>query len=53
MKSQQRRRLNQRGGVLLDGVLAIAFVLVGAFALESVGITFHVLLHGASRFFGL
>ncbi len=47
------RRLNQRGGVLLDLVLSFALVMVGAFALESIGITFAQLLHGATRFFGL
>jgi len=45
-------RLGQRGGVLLDLVLAFAFVIVGAYALESIGITFGQLLHGALRFFG-
>jgi hypothetical protein len=48
-----RRRMNQRGGVLLDLVLAAAVVLVGAFALSHLGITFHGLVHGAERFFGV
>ena len=47
-----RRIRNRRGGVLLDGVLSVGVVLVGAFLLESVGITFADLLHGALRFFG-
>jgi hypothetical protein len=51
--SFHRRRMNQRGGVLLDLVLSLAFVIVGAFALESIGITFGQLVHGAMRFFGL
>jgi hypothetical protein len=48
-----RSRLNQRGGVLLDLVLAFALVMLGAFALNAVGISFREILHGASRFFGL
>jgi hypothetical protein len=48
-----RRRMNQRGGVLLDLVLAAAVILVGAFALGHLGLTFHGLLHGAERFFGV
>jgi hypothetical protein len=47
------RRMNERGGVLLDLVLAAAFVLVGAFLLSQVGITFHAILHGAAHFFGV
>jgi hypothetical protein len=45
--------MNERGGVLLDLVLAAAFVLVGAFLLSQVGITFHAILHGAAHFFGV
>jgi hypothetical protein len=48
-----RRRLNQRGGLLLDAVLALAFILMAAYALESVGISFHQLTHAAMRFFGI
>jgi hypothetical protein len=48
-----RRRMNQRGGVLLDLVLAAAVILGGAFALGHLGLTFHGLLHGAERFFGV
>ncbi len=43
---------SQRAGVLLDLVVASGLVLVGAFALYSIGITFGELVHGASRFFG-
>jgi hypothetical protein len=46
-------RRNQRGGLLLDAVLSLAFLLVGAFLLESVGISLTELVHGAMRFFGL
>jgi len=46
-------RRNRNGGVLLDLVVGTAVVLLGAFALASVGITFPEILHGASRFFGL
>jgi hypothetical protein len=46
-------RTNRRGGVLLDAVLAIALVVLGAFALNAVGISLGDLLHGAAQFFGL
>jgi hypothetical protein len=46
-------RLNRRGGFLLDAVLALALILLGAYALESIGINFHQLVHGALQFFGL
>jgi hypothetical protein len=49
----RRSRLNRRGGVLLDAVVSIGLILLGAYALESVGISFGQLLHGALRFFGL
>jgi len=48
-----RLRRNRNGGVLLDLVVGTALVLLGAFALASVGITFPEILHGASRFFGI
>ncbi len=44
---------NRRGGVLLDAVLALALVLVGAYLLHSAGLTFGELVHGAARFFGV
>lgn len=43
---------HRRGGVLLDAILALGLVLVGAWLLQSAGISFHELLHGAARFFG-
>jgi hypothetical protein len=46
-------RGHSRGGVLLDAVLALAFVLLGAYVLESAGISFAQLLHHAQRFFGI
>jgi len=46
-------RRNRNGGALLDLVIGTGLVLLGAFALASVGITFPELLRGASRFFGL
>jgi hypothetical protein len=49
----RRFRLSRRGGVLLDVVLSLALILVGAYALESIGITFHQILHGALHFFGV
>jgi hypothetical protein len=48
-----RRIRARRGGVLLDGVLSVGVVLVGAFALYHFGLTFSEILHGASDFFGL
>ena len=51
--SLRRSRFDRRGGVLLDAVLSLALILLGAYALESVGISFGQLLHGALRFFGL
>jgi hypothetical protein len=48
-----RHRLNRRGGLLLDAVLSLAFILLGAYALETVGINFHQITHVALRFFGL
>jgi hydrogenase maturation factor len=47
----RKRRARQRGGVLLDLVLALAFVLVGAFVLAHVGISFSEIVTGARRFF--
>ena len=44
---------NRRGGVLLDAVLALALLLVGAYLLHSAGLTFHELVHGAAQFFGV
>jgi hypothetical protein len=48
-----RRRLNRRGGLLLDAVLSLGLVLLGAYALDSLGISFAHLLHGALHFFGV
>jgi hypothetical protein len=44
--------MGQRGGVLLDLVLVAALILVGAFTLNLVGITFWDIVQGAERFFG-
>jgi|HubBroStandDraft_1064217.scaffolds.fasta_scaffold336920_2 hypothetical protein len=46
-------RINRRGGVVLDLILGIGIVLVGAFLLFDLGFTFHMILHGAERFFGV
>jgi len=48
----RRRPFNRRGGVLLDTVLSFGLVILGAYALNSMGLTFGELLHGALRFFG-
>ena len=47
------RRLDQRGGILLDAVVSLGLILLAAFALESLGISFHEITHAALRFFGL
>lgn len=47
------RRLDRRGGILLDAVLSLGLILLAAFALESLGISFHQIAHAALRFFGL
>jgi hypothetical protein len=46
-------RFNRRGGVLLDLVLSLGLVLLAAYALDTLGISFHEILHGALRFFGV
>ena len=46
-------RRSQRGGVVLDLVLAAGLILIGAFTLSLIGITFHELLRGAGHFFGV
>ncbi|MCI4365990.1 MAG: hypothetical protein L3K10_08070 [Thermoplasmata archaeon] len=43
---------SERGGVLLDGVLALGLFLLFAYALDRVGITLPQLLAGAHRFIG-
>jgi len=43
---------NHRGGVLLDAVVVLGLVLIGAWMLQSVGLSFGELVHGAARFFG-
>jgi hypothetical protein len=49
----RRRTMGQRGGVLLDLVLVVALVLLGAFTLDLLGVTFSDILSGAEHFFGL
>ncbi len=46
-------RMNRRGGVLLDLVLAVGLILLVAFALFTLGITFGEILSGARHFFGI
>jgi flagellar biogenesis protein FliO len=43
---------SERGGVVLDLVVAFAFVLLLAFALSRLGVSFSELLHAARTFFG-
>jgi hypothetical protein len=45
--------MGERGGVLLDLVLAAAVILVGAFLLDLAGLTFLGIFHGAEHFFGV
>lgn len=47
------RARSSRGGVLIDAVLALGLLLLAAFALERIGISFEEILRGALRFFGL
>jgi hypothetical protein len=49
----RKLRQNNRGGVLLDLVLAAALIILGAFALDLMGITFQSIIQGAEQFFGL
>jgi hypothetical protein len=44
---------SHRAGVLLDAIVGLALIVLGAFALNSLGLSFHEILHGAARFFGL
>jgi hypothetical protein len=50
-----RRALRRtgRGGVVLDVILAFGIILVGAFLLFEMGLTFHQVIRGAERFFGV
>jgi hypothetical protein len=49
----RKHKLGPRGGVLLDFVLVVALVLLGAFALDYLGVTFSEIVRGAAHFFGL
>jgi hypothetical protein len=53
--AQSRRRLRRspRGGILLDLLIGTALILVGAFALDRMGIHFTEIWVGARHFFGL
>ena len=46
-------RTSRRAGVVLDLVVGAALLILGAFVLASVGLTFQQVLHGALHFFGL
>ncbi len=46
-----RRFRSERGGVLLDAVLAVGIILLAAYGLAHVGLTFSQVLHGARYFF--
>lgn len=47
------RPLDRRAGAVLDTIVGAALVLLGAFALDAVGITFREILAGSAHFFGL
>jgi hypothetical protein len=46
-----RLHRSRRGGVLLDAVMVIGLLLLGAFALSHLGITFSEVVRGARQFF--
>ena len=46
-------RHSVRGGVVLDIIVGGALLLLGAFALAALGLSFHEVLHGAAHFFGI
>jgi hypothetical protein len=49
-----RRSLHSpRGGALLDGIVGLSLVLLGAFALDRMGLTFGEILSGARQFFSV
>jgi hypothetical protein len=48
-----RWRAQRRGGVVLDLILGVGLVLLGAFLLGLLGVSFGEILRGAGRFFGL
>lgn len=48
-----RLRRNVRGGAILDLVVAFGLIALAAFVLVSFGISFHQLLHGVEKFFGV
>jgi len=48
-----RRMRGARGGALLDAIVGLGVVLVGAFALYHLGLTFTEIVHGAGAFFGV
>ncbi|MFZ1024496.1 MAG: hypothetical protein WAN87_10230 [Thermoplasmata archaeon] len=43
---------SRRGGVLLDAVIAMGMILLMAYALDRLGISFADILQGAAHFFG-
>jgi hypothetical protein len=44
-------RSGQRGGVLLDAIVGLSLILLGAFALDRMGFHFATILAGARQFF--
>lgn len=52
MHPRPRRLSSRRGGLLLDAVLSVGVVLVGAYLLAAAGITLPILLEGFRHFVG-
>lgn len=46
-------RHSVRGGVVLDLFIAFGLIVLMAFVLVSLGISFHELMRGVERFFGV
>jgi hypothetical protein len=46
-------RRSGHGGAVLDSIVGLGIVLIGAFLLYHLGLTFQEILHGAAGFFGI
>ncbi|HTT16171.1 MAG TPA: hypothetical protein VMH49_02265 [Thermoplasmata archaeon] len=44
---------NRYGGAVLDSILGLGIILIGAFLLYHLGLTFQQVLRGAGAFFGI
>lgn len=50
---RRRSFRNSRAGALLDGIVGLSIVVLGAYALDRLGLSFVEIVHGASHFFGV